>query len=133
MSEKYLGVYNSPEGGSTKHLEVFLQKAKVWANRLRNGHLSSFWAWVAYRHQLWPGLRYGLGTLTNDIEDVEHLLDGVDFILLPLLGVNRHIKTGWRKVHQTFGGVGLLSIATEQLIARVNMVLQHFGTPTSIG
>ena len=131
--EKTLGVYSSPSGSGLRHLESVLLKAEVWVNRLRNGHLSNAWAWVAYRHQLWPSLRYGLGAISNDIEEAQALLAKLDFQLLPMLGVNRHIKTGWRKLHQTFGGVGLLDLATEQLICRVNMIIQHFGTPTSIG
>jgi hypothetical protein len=35
-------------------------------------------AWVAYKHQLWPGLRYGLGTMTNDITPAKKLLNNVD-------------------------------------------------------
>ena len=131
--EKTLGVYLAPSDYSTTHLTKLLLKVEVWVNRLKNGHLSPSWAWVAYRHQLWPGLRYGLGTLINDVEEATSLLAGMDYALLPLLGVNRHIKTGWRRLHQSFGGVGLLSLATEQLIARLNMLIQHYGTPSSVG
>ena len=131
--EKTLGVHTSPSGSGSRHLEALRLKAEVWINRLKNGHLSTSWSWVAYRHQLWPSLRYGLGTLANDYEEADDALSGLDFLILPLLGINRHIQTGWRRLHQTFGGVGLLSVPTEQLIARVNMILQHYGSPTSVG
>ena len=29
------------------------------------------------------------------------------FKMLPFLGVNRHIKSGWRHLHSMFGGIGL--------------------------
>jgi hypothetical protein len=35
-------------------------------------------------------------------------------------------------LHTTFGGLGLLSIATEQLICRINMLLQHYHTSTNL-
>jgi hypothetical protein len=36
-------------------------------------------------------------------------------------------------MHNTFGGVGLLSSSTEATIARVNLFLQHWGMPSPIG
>jgi hypothetical protein len=43
-----------------------------------NGHLPSHIVWFAYKHQLWPGLCYGLGTMTNDLEPAKRLLDSID-------------------------------------------------------
>ncbi len=47
--------------------------------------------WVAYTHQLWPGLRYGLGTKTNDLEAAEQLLDDTDWKTLNILGVLQNV------------------------------------------
>ncbi len=55
--------------------------------RMPNWHLPSHIAWVGYRHQLWPGLRYGLGTMTNDIEPAAKLLDNVNHKTLNVLGI----------------------------------------------
>jgi hypothetical protein len=44
-------------------------------------------AWVAYRHQLWPGVRYGLGTITNDLKVTDNLLHKEDYRMLNILGV----------------------------------------------
>ena len=77
-------------------------------------------AWVAYKHQLLPGLRYGLGTMTNDIEAADKLLDKEDYRTLNILGVVRTVHHGLRKLHTTFGGFGLFNLATEQLISRIN-------------
>jgi hypothetical protein len=86
---------------------------------LANGHLPSHIAWVAYRHQLWPGLRYGLGTMTNEIEPAATLLDEVNYKTLNKLGILRNVTKRLRKIHTTFGGFGLFDLATEQLISRV--------------
>jgi hypothetical protein len=66
-SKKTLGVNDSPSGGNQGHLEFIQNKATTWINHMSNGHLPHHMAWTAYRHQLWPGLRYSLGTMTNDI------------------------------------------------------------------
>jgi hypothetical protein len=51
-------------------------------------------AWVAYKHQLWPGLRYSLGTMTNDIEAADNLLDKEYYRTLNILGVVRTVHRG---------------------------------------
>jgi hypothetical protein len=53
---------------------------------MKNGHLPSHIAWIAYKHQLWPGLRYGLGTMTNDLEVANKLLNKTDYKMLNILG-----------------------------------------------
>jgi hypothetical protein len=86
-SKKTLGIYDAPAGGNEGHLDYIRRKATTWINRMANGHLHSHIVWVAYRHQLWPGLRYGLGTMTNKIKPAATLLDEINKLhnKLPLL------------------------------------------------
>ncbi len=51
---------------------------------------------------------------------------------MPILGVVRTVKRELRKLHPTFGGFSLFHLPTEQLICRINMLLQHYHTSTSI-
>ena len=71
---KMLGVSDSPAGGNKGHLEYIKKKTSTWTNKMKNGHLPSNIAWVAYKLQLWTGLRHGLGTMTNNLEEAESLL-----------------------------------------------------------
>jgi hypothetical protein len=80
---------------------------------MTNGHLLSHIVWVAYRHQLWPGLQYSLGTMTNDIDPAAKLLDNVDYKKLNVLGILHNVTKGLRKIHTTFGSFGLFDLATE--------------------
>ena len=68
--------------------------------------------------------------MTNDMKEAEELLDDRDFSLLNILGVARTAKKGWRKLHTTFGGFGFRNFATEHLIERLNLLLQHYNTYT---
>jgi hypothetical protein len=68
VSKKTLGIYDLPAGGNEDHLKYIQEKASTWISRMINRHLPHHMAWVAYKLQLWPGLRYRLGTMTNDIE-----------------------------------------------------------------
>ena len=131
-SMKTLGVHDSPAGGNKEHLDYIRTKMAKWINRMKNGHLPSHIAWVAYRQQLWPGLRYGIGTMTNDIEEAEELTQKEDWAMLNILGIARTVTKGLRRLQPTFGGFGLVSLATEQLISRVNLLMQHYHTPSNI-
>jgi hypothetical protein len=59
-------------------------------------------AWIAYKHQLWPGVRYGLGTMTNDLDVVDNLLHEEDYRTLNVVGVAHSITKGLRRLHTTF-------------------------------
>ena len=65
---------------------------------------------------MWPGLRYRLGTMTNDLEAAESIFDKADYEMMPILGVACTVKWELRKLHTTFGGFGLFHLPTEQLI-----------------
>jgi len=111
--QETLGIHNAPAGGNEEHLKHIQQKASTWTDRMTNGHLPHHMAWIAYRLQLWPGLRYGLGTMTNDIKEATSVNSKTDNRMLNILGVARTITVGLRTLHTTFGGFGLLSVATE--------------------
>jgi hypothetical protein len=131
-SKKTLGIHDSPSGGNSNHLAYIKEKVGVWATLMTNGHLPSHMAWVAYKHQLWPGVRYGLGTMTNDLEASDNLLHKEDYRILNILGVVRSVTKGLRRLHTSFGGFGLFNLPVEQLIGRVNMLMQHYHTSTNL-
>lgn len=133
-AEKMLGVYSSPSGDDSTHLQLkIIDRIEKWTNRTKNSHLPSKYAWVSYRFKLWPGVRYGLATLATPLAMVVDLLSTRDFHMLSFLGVNRNIKKGWRNIPRAFGGVGLFSLPAEQLICWLNMLIQHFGVPSVLG
>ena len=126
--KKFLGVFDGPEGGNVKQLEKIKDKVEVFVKRMTNGKLPAYLGWMAYNHKLWAGVRYGIGTMTDDIEVVNCFLDKLDYLMMNVLGVCCKIKVGWRKLHLTFGGIGLFNFVTEQLIERLNLLLQNYGT-----
>jgi hypothetical protein len=91
-STKSLGVITSPSGGHQDHIAKVREKTDAWCSRISNGHLPVSHVIMSYLHQLWPALRYGLSTLTNDWSSASECLISTEFKILPLLGVNRHIN-----------------------------------------
>ena len=131
-SKKTLGVWDCPAGGNAEHLKQMHDKMDVWIQRMKNGHVPSHMAWVAYRLQLWAGLRYGIGTMTNDVEAAIDCFENLDYEMLNVLGVAKTVKAGWRRLHHTFGGFGLFNLPTEQLICRLNLLVQHYDTSSIV-
>jgi hypothetical protein len=104
VSKKTLGIHHSPAVVNASHLTYIKEKATQWITRMQNGHLPNHIAWVAYKNQLWPGLRYGLGTMTNDLEAAKQLLDDTDWKTLNILSVLRNItKRDYRDSIQPLG------------------------------
>ena len=138
-SRKTLGLWTNPAGDCAKQLEVLQDKLARWVSRLEDGRLPAKWAWVSYTMQLWSKLRYGLGcNSSSNAALLAQEAEGGPFRrlhrrMLPLLGVNRNIKLGWRHLPSAFGGIGLRSLFQEVAISRVNMFLQHYETPTVLG
>ena len=69
--------------------------------------------WTTYKFQLWPGVRYDIGTMTNDLEETEEVLDKTGHRMLNILGITYTVKKGWQHIHSTFGEFGLFSFATK--------------------
>ncbi len=115
-SKKTLGIHDSPSGGNSAHLTYIKEWVGAWVSRIMNGHLPSHMAWVAYRHQLWPGVQYGLGTMTNNLKVTDNLLHKEDYRMLNVLGVVCSVTKGLRRLHTSFGGFGLFNLSVEQLI-----------------
>ena len=118
-SKKTLGIYDAPSGGNNGHLEYIHGKLTTLITRISNGHLPAHMAWIAYKLQLWPGLRYGLGTVTNNLEATEAIFDKANYDMMPILGVARTVKRELQKLHTT-------------QICRINMLLQHYHTSTAL-
>ena len=126
--KKMLGVWSTPTGSDEKHLqEVILGKTSKWVGRLKNAQLPVHLAWKAYRYQLWPSIKYGLGTLATTRTVMDRLLHKLEFAMLSHLGVNQHVKTEWRRIPREFGGIGLYNLVVEQFIAWIEIFLQHYG------
>jgi hypothetical protein len=94
VSKKTLGIHNSPAGGNKGHLKYIQQEASTWTSRMTNGHLPHHMAWIAYKLQLWTGLRYGLGTMTNNIEEAASVNTEINYKMLNVLGVACTVTKG---------------------------------------
>jgi hypothetical protein len=70
--------------------------------------------------------------MTNDLEATETIFNKADYEIMPILGIARTVKRELWKLHTTFGRFTLFHLPTEQLICRINMLLQHYHTSTAL-
>ncbi len=107
-------------------------KTRTWVSCIRNSNLPTHLVWKSYRFQLGPAVRFGLATLANQSDDIDNILHGLEFEMLSSMGINQHVKTEWRKLAREFGEIGLFNLTIEQFIGWAELILQHYGTGSTI-
>ena len=75
---KMLGVWDDPLGGNKEHYQVIHNRMEFWFTRVKNGRLPVHEAYLGYKLQLWAGLHYGIGTMTNKFKQVRDALANLD-------------------------------------------------------
>jgi hypothetical protein len=70
--------------------------------------------------------------LAMPLETANNMLRRENFKLLPFLRINCNVKCEWRTLHCAFRGIGLFRLAVEHTIAMTNMIVQHYGTETTL-
>lgn len=128
-----LGLFTTPDGNNLPHLEQIQGRTSDWSLLIKQGHLPTRSVWASYTHQLWSGLKYGLGASSAPLSQLEGTLGTHDFYMLSKLGVMRSIKTPLRYIPPYFCGIGLFSLTTEATGATINSFLQHYGTTSYLG
>ena len=130
---KNLGLFARPDGDNSPHLDQMMSRMETWTTKVKNGALSTRSVWTSYTHQLWAGMKYGLGALSATMKELREGLGSSDFYLISSLGVVRSIKTQWRYLPPAFSGMGLFDLTTEATAATINSLLQHYGTESPVG
>ena len=109
------------------------ERIEDWMKKIKNGALPTRSVWTSYTHQLWAGLRYGLGASSASLNKLQDGLGSSDYYLISSLGAVRSIAKEWRYLPAAFCGMGLFDLTTETTIATLNSFLQHYGTSSSFG
>jgi len=78
-------------------------------------------------------MKYGLGTCSASLKELEDGLGKTDFYLLSRLGVTRSIPAELRYMPHRYCGMELNNLPVETTIAQINSLLQRYGTKTALG
>jgi len=85
------------------------ERIKDWTKKIKNGALPTQSVWTSYTHQLWAGLRYGLGASSATLKDLREGLGASDYYLIGSLGAVRSITKEWQYLPAAFCGMGLFN------------------------
>ena len=58
---KNRGLFTRPNKNCNIHTKKLKEKVEDWLVHVKNGNLSTSSVWTSYTHQIWYGMRYGLG------------------------------------------------------------------------
>ena len=130
---KNLGLFARPDRDNSPHLAQMKSRMEAWTTKVKNGTLPTRSVWTSYTHQLWAGMKYGLGASLATMKELQEGLGSSDFYLISSLGVVRSIKTQWRYLPPAFSGMGLFDLTTEATAVTINSLLQHYGTESPVG
>ena len=96
------GLFAMSDRCSDRHMYQMKDRMEDWTIQVKNGALPTRSVWTSYNHQLWSGLKYGLGASSATMKELREGLGSPDYYLIISLGVVRIIKTEWRYLPAVF-------------------------------
>ena len=132
-ASEVLGVWASPSGLGTTHLDHMISKGQKWSRRVLHSSLRPSEVWQSLQTQALPSARYGLLVLMNSPTEVDDAFGSWYYTLLPALGVNRNIAREWRTLPKRYQGLGLPQMSLEKLALSLQYLQRHWGRSTPTG
>jgi hypothetical protein len=130
---KTLGQMTSPTGCSKGALQQMKEKAQKWIDKAREGRLHRRNFWFLLDKQFWPGVAFGISSITASFEDLDQCMMRTYYDMLSLGGVRRSIRKELRQMDRGFYGCGLPHPGIECFIAQISKLLTNFGCNTGLG
>ena len=119
---RLLGVYLSPTGGFSTHLNILKKKADAFASRLKSPRLTVLDIRIFHRSIYSPAMTYSLPAMAVDEEAFAPVQSKILASLLNGLGVARTIPTAIRHGPTAMGGLDLLDLRTESGISALKLL-----------
>ena len=112
-SLRVLGVQLSPSGSFSDHIQIYKNKADLFAARLHSPRIKAIDARIFHRSIYVPTMRYGLAALSASEEDLSTIQTRVLASLLQKMNVSSKLPTSIRHGPTELGGLGLYDLRTE--------------------
>ena len=68
---KTLGKMTCPTGCSSGAIQQMKKKAQAWIDKARGGNLSKCNVWFLLDKQFWPGVSFGISSITSSYQELE--------------------------------------------------------------
>jgi hypothetical protein len=124
-AEKKLGVYCSPTGNFTAHVDNIIQTGLLHASCLKGRPIPPRDARKSVDLALLPKILYGGVAITHPPAQLLKAFHKIYYNLLPHLGINRNITREYRMLPQQYQGLGLPNPNIEILSAKLQLIREH--------
>ena len=130
---KTLGSMTCPSGSSKGALEYMQKKGMAWKDMIKAGNLSRRNVWFMMDKQFWPRISYGLCAVGATFHELSEGLMKIYYEIQPQGGIRRTARRGTRQLAAGFFGIGCPHPAIECLVAQLNKLIMHYGSPSCLG
>jgi len=83
--------------------------------------------------QFWPRISFGLCAISATFQELSECLTKVYYEIYPQGGIRCTARRGTRQLAAGFYGIGCPHPAIECLIAQLNKLIMHYGSPSCLG
>jgi hypothetical protein len=130
---KTLGSMTCPSGSSRGSIEYMQKKGAAWKDMVKVGKLSRRNVWFMMDKQFWPRISFGLCAVPATFHELSECLMKIYYEIHPQGGIRRTARRGTRQLAAGFYGVGCPHPAIECLVAQLNKLIMHYGSPSCLG
>jgi hypothetical protein len=129
---KILGKMTCLTGSSAEAISQMKEKAKKWIDKAKGGRLHRRNFWFLLDKQFWPGVAFGISSITATFSELEQCLMRTYYNLLPLDRLRRFVSRELRQLYRGFFGCGLPHPRVECFIAQLEKLLTKYGCPSGL-
>jgi hypothetical protein len=130
---RLLGVTAAANGTFKQDYEIRLEKSRELASRLLIAPLEIALTWQAYYCRWKPAITYGLPITTFSRKECQKIQSPFYGVLLPKLGINRHMPRALLHAPAQLAGLQLLNVEAEQLALHVAGVIKQVRKQDRVG
>jgi hypothetical protein len=133
QAHKTLGCYKSLDGNESEQFQILLRKSKDWAHKLTTRYFTRHESWMVYHSYYLPQMLYSMTATDLTKTQCETLQSPVLSAILPLLGYNWNTSRRFIFGPAKFGCLGLADLYTEMYSQRLESIISHILSRSSIG
>ena len=132
-ASEMLGVWLSPNGNFSKHLEVMKTKADTFSVRIRSSRLSAHNVTTFHKTMYFPSMRYSLAALAVDEEELHLLQQKIAPTILQRLGASEKTALAIRHGPKEFAGMDITDLRTELGVEMIQCLRHSVYARTEVG
>ena len=130
---KTLGQMTCPTGCSQGAIQQMTEKAQKWIDKAKGGKLHRRNVWFLLDKQFWPGVSFGISSVSASFTELEECMMKKYYDLLPISGMRRSIRRELRQMDRGFYGCGYPHPGVECLVGQISKILTNYGCGSGLG